>query len=66
MQPYGKFVEVRNSCLCCGTTSASRAGAKQELRKLIEEELNTDTPENCKFCDYADYKCICYLDLNAI
>ena len=38
MQPYGKIIEIRNSCVCCGTSKCSRADAKIEVRKIIEEE----------------------------
>jgi hypothetical protein len=40
MQPYGKIVEIRNSCMCCGTSKCSRADAKIELRKIIQEEAD--------------------------
>jgi hypothetical protein len=39
MQPYGKIVEIRNSCMCCGTSKCSRADAKIELRKIINQEM---------------------------
>lgn len=38
MQPFGKLIEIRNSCLCCGSRESSRARAKADLRKLINEE----------------------------
>jgi hypothetical protein len=46
MQPYGKFIEVRNSCMCCGTMDMKRSQAKAELRKLIQEEMDDTVEES--------------------
>lgn len=64
MKPYGKLVELRHGCMCCGTNVASRQTAKAELRKIIEEETILYPPENCKVCNIRDFGCICFKDLD--
>jgi hypothetical protein len=69
MQPYGKSIEIRNSCVCCGTHNFKRSQAKADLRKLIEEEsenivvfdnivLISEKSDFCSVCgDYKNSDC---------